>query len=90
MFIREIWGKVTSLIVSDFEIKLQKRELDKLIPSFPLKYVITSTNNKLQKFHNNQVIMTIINLEENIQIKGQSVTGLRFYYSVKISFFYLT
>ena len=87
MFIGEIWGKVTSLIVSDFEIKFQKNELDKLIPSFPLKHVITSTNNKLQKFHNNQVIMTIINLEENIQIKGQSVTGLRFYYSVKISFF---
>ena len=31
--------------------------------------------------------MTIINLEENIQIKGQSVTGLRFYYSAENKLF---
>ena len=43
MFIREIWGKFTSLISWNFEIsKFQKRELGKFIQYFPLKHVITS------------------------------------------------
>ena len=43
MFIREIWGKFTSLISWNFEIsKFQKRELGKFILYFPLKHVITS------------------------------------------------
>ena len=42
MFIRENWGKYNSFI---FEIlKSQKSELGKVIPNFPLKHVITSTN----------------------------------------------
>ena len=49
MFIREIWGKFTSFIFLKFwnlpcftrEIpKLQKSELSKFIPNFPLKHVI--------------------------------------------------
>ena len=51
MFIREIWGKFTSFIFWNFEIKIliskfQKSELGKFIPNFPLKHVITSTNQK--------------------------------------------
>ena len=50
MFIREIWGKFTLLIFWNFEIsffeisKLQKSELGKFIPNFPLRHVITITN----------------------------------------------
>ena len=36
MFIREIWAKSTS--------EFQESELGKFIPNFPLKHVITSTN----------------------------------------------
>ena len=51
MFIREIWGKFTSLIFRNFlkffEIsKFQKSELGKFIPNFPFKHMITSTNLK--------------------------------------------
>ena len=44
--IREIWGKFTSFNFWSFEIlKFQKSEFGKFIPNFPLKHVITSTNN---------------------------------------------
>ena len=46
MFIREIWGKVTSLILWNFD-------LGKFIPNFPLKHVITSTN----KYGNNSRLL---------------------------------
>ena len=50
MFIREIWGKFTSFIFWNCEIS--KSELGKFIPNFPLKHVITSTNDPslLQNF----------------------------------------
>ena len=48
MFIREIWGKFTSLNFLKFWnlkiSKFHKSELGKFIPNFPLKHVITSTN----------------------------------------------
>ena len=52
MFIREIWGKFTSFFeilkfpsfyAGDFS-KFQENELGNLIPNFPLKHMITSTN----------------------------------------------
>ena len=47
MFIREIWEKFTSFIFWNFEIsKFQKSELGKFIPNLPLKYMITSANQK--------------------------------------------
>ena len=41
MFIRKIWGKF-SCFTREIS-KFQKSELDKFIPNFPLKHVITST-----------------------------------------------
>ena len=50
IFIREICWKFTLFIFWDSEIsneisKFQKSELGKFIPNFPLKHVITGTNN---------------------------------------------
>ena len=63
MFIREIWRKFTSFI---FFKKIQKSELSKFIPNFPLNYVITSTNFKCT---NNYIIYNLKYVSQMILIR---------------------